>query len=92
VRRSDFNQDLSAAGACSSRSQELACSKHTTSKYRKRIQLTLPVMIPTFYGNPTFLPASRDIPLLPADLLQSDEFVPFKPELESLDDQPLLEK
>ena len=29
---------------------------------------------------------------LPADLLQSDQFVPFKLEWESLDDQPLLEK
>jgi hypothetical protein len=41
---------------------------------------------------PTFLPASSDIPLLPADLLRSDEFVPFNLEWESLDDQLLLEK
>jgi hypothetical protein len=45
-----------------------------------------PVLIPTFNTNPTFLPASRDIPLLPADPLRSDEFVPFKLEWESLDD------
>ena len=32
-----------------------------------------------------------DIPL-PADLLRSDEFVPLRPEWESLDYQPLLEK
>jgi hypothetical protein len=32
------------------------------------------------------------LPLLPADLLRSDELVPFKLEWESLDDQPLLEK
>ena len=51
-----------------------------------------PVLIPTFDGDPTFLPGSRDIPLLPTDLLRSDEFVPFKPEWEGLDDQPLLEK
>jgi hypothetical protein len=44
------------------------------------------------YEQPTFLPGSRDIPLLPADLLRSDEFFPFKLEWESLDDQPLLEK
>jgi hypothetical protein len=50
------------------------------------------IPIPTFNGGPTLLPGSRDIPLLPADLLRSDEFVPFKPEWESLDDQPLLEK
>jgi hypothetical protein len=56
------------------------------------IDFTPPVLIPTFNGDPTFLPGSRDIPLLPADLLRSDEFVPFKLEWESLDDQPLLEK
>jgi hypothetical protein len=39
-----------------------------------------------------FTRASRDIPLLPADLLRSDEFAPFTLEWESLDDQPLLEK
>ena len=50
------------------------------------------VLIPPFNGNPPFLPGSRDIPLLPADLLWSDEFVPFKLEWESLDDQALLEK
>jgi hypothetical protein len=50
------------------------------------------VLIPTSNGNPTFLPGSRDIPLLPAGPLGSDEFVPFKLEWESLDDQPLLEK
>jgi len=58
----------------------------------RELDVTPPVLIPTFNGNPTFLPASRDIPLLPVDLLRSDEFVPFKPERESLDDQPLLEK
>jgi hypothetical protein len=54
--------------------------------------LAPPVLIPTFNRDPTFLPGSRDIPLLPADLLRSDEFVPLKLEWESLDDQPLLEK
>jgi len=38
VRRSDFNQDLSAARACSSRSRELACSNQVT-EYRERIGL-----------------------------------------------------
>ena len=32
------------------------------------------------------------LPVLPTDLLRSDEFVPLKLEWESLDDQPLLEK
>jgi hypothetical protein len=39
-----------------------------------------PVLTPTF-------PAIRDIPLLPADLLRSDEFDPLKLEWESLDDR-----
>jgi len=51
-----------------------------------------PVLIPTFNRGPTFLPASRDIPLLPADQLRSDQFVPLKLEWESRDDQPLPEK
>src|SRR5437870_1142695 len=55
----------------------------------KDLDFAPPVLIPTFNGNSTFLPASRDIPLLPADLLRSDQFVPFKLEWESLDDQPL---
>ena len=48
----------------------------------RELDLTPPVMIPTFNGNPTFLPASRDIPLLPVDLLRSDEFAPFNLERE----------
>jgi hypothetical protein len=51
----------------------------------KELDFAPPVLIPTF-------PASRDIPLLPADLLRSDQFVPLNLERESLDDQPLLEK
>ena len=58
----------------------------------KELDFAPPVLIPTFNGDPTFLPASRDIPLLPADLLRSDEFVPLNLEREALDDQPLLEK
>jgi hypothetical protein len=61
----------------------------------RELDLAPPVMIPTFNGNPTFLPTSRDVPVLPvlpSDALGSDEFVPFKLEWESLDDQPLLEK
>ena len=34
----------------------------------------------------------RMLPVLPVDLLASDEFVPLKLESESLDDQQLLEK
>jgi hypothetical protein len=51
----------------------------------KELDFAPPVLIPTF-------PASRNIPLLSADLLRSDEFVPRKLEWEALDDQPLLEK
>ena len=58
----------------------------------KQLDFAPPVLIPTFNGNLTFLPGSRDIPLLPADPLRSDELVPLKLEWESLDDQPLLEK
>ena len=58
----------------------------------KELDLVPLVLIPPFNRNPPFLPGSRDIPLLPADPLRSDEFVPFKLEWESLDDQPLLEK
>jgi hypothetical protein len=58
----------------------------------KELDFAPPVFIPTFNGDPTFLPGSRGIPLLRADLLRSDDFVPFKLEWESLDDQPLLEK
>jgi hypothetical protein len=44
----------------------------------KELDFAPPVLNPTFNGDPTFLPSSRDIPLLPADLFRSDEFVPFK--------------
>jgi hypothetical protein len=64
----------------------------TRSPNTEKQDFALPVLIPTFNTNPTFLPKSRDIPLLPADLLRSDEFVPLKLEWESLDDQPLPEK
>jgi hypothetical protein len=58
----------------------------------KELDFAPPVLIPTFNGDPAFIPGSSDIPLLPADLLQSGEFVPLELEWESLDDQPLLEK
>jgi hypothetical protein len=58
----------------------------------KELDFAPRVLIPRFNGDPTFLPPSRDIPLPPADLLRSDEFVPLKLEWESLDDQPLIEK
>ena len=38
VHRSNFNHDLSATRHYSVRSRERACSKHATSKCRKRIQ------------------------------------------------------
>jgi hypothetical protein len=58
----------------------------------KELDFAPPVLIPTFNGDPTFLPKSRDIPLLPADLLRSDQFVPLKLEWESLDDHSFLER
>jgi hypothetical protein len=62
----------------------------------KELELAPPVLIPAFDTQPAVLPAnSRDIrmrPVLPADPLRSDEFVPLKLEWESLDDQPPLEK
>jgi hypothetical protein len=48
---------------------------------------------PAFGTQSAVLPVnSRDIPVLPADPLRSDEFIPLRLEWESLDDQPLLEK
>jgi hypothetical protein len=64
----------------------------SSPKTEKELDFAPPVLIPTFKGDPTFLPRSRDFPLLRADLLRSDEFVSLKPEWESLDDQPLIEK
>jgi hypothetical protein len=58
----------------------------------KELDFAPPVLIATFNGDPTFLPGSRDIPLLPAHPLRSDEFLPLNLEREGLDDQPLLEK
>jgi hypothetical protein len=59
----------------------------------REFNLAPPAVPRTFNTEPALLPRSRDIPLLVrADLLRSDEFVPFKLEWESLDDQPLLEK
>ena len=58
----------------------------------KELDFAPPAVPRTFNAEPILLPRSSDIPLLPADLLWSDEFVPFKLEWESLDDQPLPEK
>jgi hypothetical protein len=53
-------------------------------------------LIPAFDTQPVVLPANsrniRMLPVLPANPLRSDEFVPLKLEWESLDDQPLQEK
>jgi hypothetical protein len=58
----------------------------------KELDFAPPVLIPTFNGDPTFLPGNRDIPLLPAGLLRSDEFLLLNLEREGLDDPQLLEK
>jgi len=57
----------------------------------RELNLAPPILIPTFNGNPTLLPARRSIRLLPTDRLWSDE-IRLKRKWESLDDQPLLEK
>jgi hypothetical protein len=51
----------------------------------REFNLAPPAVPRTFNAEPM-------LPLLPADLLRSDEFAPFKLEWESLDDQPLPEK
>ena len=51
----------------------------------RELNLAPPAMPRTFNAEPI-------LPLLPPDILRSDEFVPLKLEWESLDDQPLLEK
>ena len=58
----------------------------------REFNLAPPAMPRTFNTELNFLPGSRNVPVLPADLLRSDEFVPLKLEWKSLDDQPLLEK
>jgi hypothetical protein len=63
--------------------------------WRQRFVLVRKEQLRGSTGIRLFSLGSRDIPLrplLPADLLRSDEFVPFKLEWKSLDDQPLLEK
>ena len=59
----------------------------------KELDFAPPVLIPAFDTQPAVLPANsraiRMLPVPPADLLRSDQFVPLKLEWESLDDQPL---
>ena len=58
----------------------------------KEFNLARPGMHRAFNAELNFLPGSRNVPVLPADLLRSDEFVPLKLEWKSLDDQPPPEK
>ena len=58
----------------------------------RELDLTPPVMIPSLNVEPTLLPGSRNVPVLPADPLRFDQFVPLKLEWESLDDHSLLER
>ena len=58
----------------------------------RELNLAPPSMPRTFNAERILLPRSRHIPLLAADLLGSDEFVPLNLERELLDDQPQLEK
>ena len=57
----------------------------------REFNLAPPAMARTFNAELNFLTGSRDIPLLPADLLRSDQFVPLNLERESLDDHSMLE-
>jgi hypothetical protein len=58
----------------------------------REFNLAPPAVARTFNAEPILLPRTRDIPLLPADLLRSDQFVPLKLEWESLDDHSFLER
>jgi hypothetical protein len=58
----------------------------------REFNLAPPAVPRTFNTEPALLPRSRDIPLLPADLLWSDQFVPLNLEREGLDNQPPLKK
>ena len=62
----------------------------------KELDFPAPVLIPPFGTRPgVLLPNARNIRMLrlqPAELLRSDELVPFKLERQSLDDQPLHEE
>jgi hypothetical protein len=53
----------------------------------REFNLAPPAMHRTFNAELNFLPGRRDFPLLPADPLRSDQFVPLKLEWESRDDQ-----
>jgi hypothetical protein len=58
----------------------------------REFNLAPPAVPRTFNAEPILLPGSGDVPVLPADLLRPDEFVPLKLEWESLDDHSLPEK
>jgi hypothetical protein len=58
----------------------------------REFNLAPPGVPRTFTAEPTLLPGSRNVPVLPADPLRSDQFVPLKLEWESLDDHSLLER
>jgi hypothetical protein len=62
----------------------------TSSNTENELHLAPPVFTPRFDMQPTILSNSRDVrmlPVLPADPLRSDEFVPLNFEWESLDDR-----
>jgi hypothetical protein len=64
----------------------------TPANAEREFNLAPPAMPRTFNAESILLPRSRDVPVLPADPVRSDEFVPLKLKWESLDDQRLLEK
>ena len=64
----------------------------TPSNIQRKLDFEPPVLNATFDMQPTFRPRSRDIPVVPASLLRSDEFVPLNLEWDSLEDHSPLEK
>ena len=59
----------------------------TLANTENGLRVAPPVLIPAFDVQPTLLPGTRHVPVLPSDALDSDQFVPLKLEWESLDDQ-----
>ena len=64
----------------------------TPSNIQRKLDFEPPVLDATFDMQPTFRPRSRDIPVVPAGSLRSDEFVPLNLEWDSHEDHSPLEK
>src|SRR4029077_2061924 len=64
----------------------------TLASTENELHVAPPVLIPAFDIEPTLLPGTRDVRVLPADSLRSGEFVPLTLQWESLGDQSRPEK